>query len=127
MEQERKGLRPHPYILRDLEVVANKRDQHIGMLDVQQIIYHFNVIFGVNDESKGLFSIGMTTQQKREAVAIGTVGGVLGAAIKAAKEGTVSQDAQEQVRNAMNKVGDAAAHGLAKYTRLADEAEANIQ
>ena len=47
-------------------------------------------------------------------------------AIKAAKTGEVSEDAAAKVADAMNKVDDAATGGLAKYSRLADEAEAKI-
>ena len=49
------------------------------------------------------------------------------AAVKAAKTGQVSEDVQAQVADAMNKVDDAATGGLAKYSRLADAAEAQIQ
>ena len=52
--------------------------------------------------------------------------GMFGAAIKAAKTGEISEETKAQVADAMNKVDDAATSGLAKYTRLADEAEAKI-
>jgi len=121
-----KGLRPHPYITNEISVKINDRDKHIGELDVNQIISHFNTIFGVNDNSKGLFSFGPTTQQKREGEAMKAMGGMFAAAVKAAKTGQVSEDVQAQVADAMNKVDDAATSGLAKYSRLADEAEAKI-
>ena len=38
----------------------------------------------------------------------------------------LSEDAAEKVADAMNKMEDAATGGLAKYSRLADEAEAKI-
>ncbi|MBO5275472.1 MAG: hypothetical protein J6I45_12735, partial [Clostridia bacterium] len=104
----------------------NDRDKHIGELEVNQIISHFNAIFGVNDNTKGLFSFGPTTQQKREMDAMKAMGGMFKEAIKAAKTGEVSEDAAAKVADAMNKVDDAATSGLAKYTRLADEAEAKI-
>ena len=53
--------------------------------------------------------------------------GVFGAAIKAAKSGEVSEETKQQVADAMNKVEDAKTSGLSKYTRLADEAEAQVQ
>ena len=123
----RKGLRPHPYITSEIEVVVNKREKDIGMLYVNNIISHFNYIFGVGDDTKGLFSFGPTTQQKREGEAMKAMGSMLGAAIKAARTGEVPEDAAAQVQDAMNKVDDAATGGLAKYSRLADEAEAKIQ
>jgi len=121
-----KGLRSHPYITNEITVKVNDRDKHMGELDVNQIIGHFNHIFGVGDDTKGLFSFGPTTQQKREGAALKAMGSMFGAAIKAAKTGEVPADAAAKVADAMNKVDDAATTGLAKYTRLADEAEAKI-
>ena len=121
-----KGLRPHPYITQEIEVVVDKRDKHIGELNVNHIIQHFDCIFGVHDNTKGLFSFGPTTQQKREGEALKAMGGMFKDAIKAAKTGEVSEDAKAKVQDAMNKVDDAATMGLSKYSRLADEAEAKI-
>lgn len=126
LSQMPKGLRAHPYITQEITVKVNDRDKHIGELDVNQIISHFDTIFGVNDNTKGLFSFGPTTQQKREGAALKAMGSVFGAAIKAAKTGEVPEEAMAQVTDAMNKVDDAATTGLAKYSRLADEAEAKI-
>ena len=127
LSQLPKGRRPHPYITQEIEVVVNKRDKHIGMLDVDHIISHFNYIFGVGDNTKGLFDFGPTVQQRREGDALKAMGSMFGAAIRAAKTGEVSEEDAAKVSDAMNKVDDAATGGLAKYSRLADEAEANIQ
>lgn len=127
MEQEKKGLRPHPYILRDLEVVVNTRDKHVGMLDVKHIIHIFDSIFGVNDDRKGLFSFGPTVQERRQGAAAVAMAGMFGAAVQAARTGEISDEDAAKVADAMAKVADAATSGLAKYSRLADEAEANIQ
>lgn len=121
-----KGLRAHPYITNEITVKVNDRDKHIGELDVNQIISHFDTIFGVHSNTKGLFSFGPTEQQKREGAALKAMGSMFGAAIKATKTGEVSEEAKAQVQDAMNKVDDAATTGLAKYSRLADEAEAKI-
>ena len=127
-DMERKGLRPHPYIIRDLEVVVNKHDKRVGMLDVDHIIYKFNQIFGVNDDRKGMFDFGLTTQQKREAEAMKSVGNMFVAAVQTAKEGgTCSAETVQQAHDAIQKVENAVTSGLAQYTRLADEAESNIQ
>ena len=80
----------------------------------------------MGDDTKGLFSFGPTTQQKREGAALKAMGSMFGTAIKAAKTGEVPEDAAAKVADAMNKVDDAATSGLAKYSRLADEAEAKI-
>ena len=126
LSQMPKGLRAHPYITQEITVKVNDRDKHIGELDVNQIIGHFNSIFGVGDDTKGLFSFGPTTQQRREGAALKAMGSMFGAAIKAAKTGEVPEDAAAKVADAMSKVDDAATSGLSKYTRLADEAEAKI-
>ena len=117
-----KGLRAHPYITGEITIQLDKNN----MTYVENIIHHFDGIFGIHDDTKGLFSFGPTKQQKREGEALKAMGSMFGAAIKAAKDGEVSEDMQAQVADAMNKVEDAATTGLAKYSRLADEAEAKI-
>lgn len=53
--------------------------------------------------------------------------GMFGAAVQAARTGEISDEDAAKVADAMDQVADAATSGLAKYSRLADEAEANIQ
>ena len=117
-----KGLRAHPYITEEITIQLDKNN----MTYVENIIHHFDGIFGIHDDKKGMFSFGPTKQQKREGEALKAMGSMFGAAIKAAKDGEVSEDAAAKVADAMNKVDDAATGGLAKYSRLADEAEAKI-
>ena len=117
-----KGLRAHPYITEEITIQLDKTN----MTYVDNIIHHFDNIFGVHDDTKGMFSFGPTKQQKREGEALKAMGGMFKEAIKAAKTGAVSEDAAAKVQDAMNKVDDAATGGLAKYSRLADEAEAKI-
>ncbi len=120
------GTRPHPYITEEIEVCINDSDKERGMLQVNQIIAHFDYIFGVHDNERGLFQFGFTTQQKREAEAFKAMGGVFSAAINAAKTGAASEAAQAQVADAMSKVDAANTSGLSEYSRRADEAEARI-
>ena len=128
IDPERKGLRPHPYITETIRVCLNNRDKHIGELEVNQVIHHFNYIFGVNDDTKGLFNFGPTKQQKREGEALKAMGSMFVAAVKTAKNGgEVTEEAKAQVEEAMQKVDDANTRGLAKYSRLADEAEAKVE
>lgn len=122
----KRGLRAHPYIDEVLEIEVNNDDKKVGMLDVEHILRHFDYIFGVHDDTKGLFNFGPTKQQRREGEAVKAMGGVFAAAIKAAKDGQVSDEAQQQVRDAMNKVEDAATGGLGEYSRRADAAEVQI-
>jgi len=122
----RNGLRPHPYITETIRVCVNDQDKHIGELEVNQIICHFDGIFGVHDNTKGLFSFGPTKQQRREGEALKAMSSVFGTAIQAARTGEVSADAAAKVADAMNKVDNAATGGLAEYTRRANAAEAQI-
>lgn len=122
-----RGVMSHPYITQEITIKVNDRDKHMGELDINQIIHHFNTIFGAGDNTKGLFSFGPTVQQKREGEALKAMTGVFGAAIKAARTGEVPADAAEKVQDAMNKADDAATTGLARYTRLADAAEAKLE
>ena len=122
LSQMPKGLRAHPYITGEITIQLDKNN----MTYVSNIIQQFNTIFGVHDDTKGLFSFGPTKQQKREGEALKAMGSMFGAAIKAAKTGEVPEDAAAKVADAMNKVDDAATGGLAKYSPLADEAESKI-
>ena len=122
LSQMPKGLRAHPYITEEITIQLDKKN----MTYAENIIQHFGTIFGVHDDTKGLFSFGPTKQQKREMDAMKAMGGMFKEAIKAAKTGEVSEDAAAKVADAMSKVDDAATGGLAKYSRLADEVEAKI-
>ena len=117
------GLRVHPYVTEEITIQLDNK-QTIGM---DNIIRHFDNIFGVNDNTKGLFQFGPTTQQKREGEALKAMGSMFGTVIKAAKDGEIPEDAAAKVADTMNKVDDAATNGLAKYSRLADEAEEKIK
>ena len=122
----RHGLRAHPYVAETIRVCVNDRDRHMGELEINQIICHFDGIFGVHDNTSGLFSFGPTVQQRREGEALKAMGSMFGAAIQAARTGQVSEAAAAQAAEAMNKVDDAATGGLAQYSRLADAAESMI-
>ncbi len=124
--QLRQGLRPHPHVTDVIRVCVNDRDKEIGQLEVNQIIFHFDSIFGVRDNERGLFGFGPTTQQRREGEALNAVTDMVGAAFRAARTGEITAEDVAGVADAMNKVEDAATGGLARYSRLADEAEAQI-
>ena len=114
--------------LDDKDVNTKKLMSRLHFWGEQPMMHQRGTIFGVYDDTKGLFSFGPTTQQKREGEALKAMGGMFAAAIKVAKAGgEVAQETMEQVQDAMNKVEDAATCGLAQYSRLADEAEAKIQ
>lgn len=118
-----RGMRAHPYIIEQIKVCINDRDKRIGMMDVDHIIMHFDQIFGVHDDTKGLLSFGPTQKQKREMDAAKAMGGMFGAAVRAARSGELAAGDAGSVMEAMNKVSNAATGGLAEYTRRADAAE----
>jgi len=128
IDPNRQGLRPHPYITETIRVCVNDKDRHRGQLEVNQIIAHFDYIFGVRDDEGALFGFGATKQQRRDSDALNAMGGMLAAAMQAAQTGgTVPEELKEQFADAREKAEDATTRGLAKYTRLADEAQAKIQ
>ena len=122
-----RGLRSHPYIKETIRVCLEDDDRHRGELLVNQVITHFNIIFGVNDSSSALFGFGPTKQQRREGAAAVAMAGMFGAAVRAAKEGEVSQETAARFEDAMHKAADAATQGLAEYSRRADAAEALVE
>lgn len=124
MTKLNKGVRIHPYITEVITVCLNNRDKHQGELEINQVISHFNYIFGVNDDTKGLFSFGPTTQQKRDMAAMKAMGGMILSAAKVAKNGgEVTDEMKAQAEDAMKKAEDANTSGLAEYSRRADAAE----
>lgn len=117
------GLRAHPYIDEVITVKLEEKD----MVYADVLIKDLNDIFGVFDDRRGLFRRGPSKQEKREGEAIKAVGSMFTAALKAAKDGTVSEEDAAKVTDAMNKMDDAATRGLARFSRLADEAEARMR
>jgi len=75
----------------------------------------------------GLFNFGMTKKEKRDLM--GAIGFAKNAveAVKVAKNGgEISEEQQAEIQKNMNAMEDARTGGLAKYTRAADAAEAQI-
>ena len=125
-----KGLRAHPYITEEIKVcfATNDREKENYLKYAENAIHHFNYIFGVNDDQKGLFSFGMSTKEKRDLM--GTVAFAKTAidAVKIAKDGgEMSEEKKAEIMENMNAIDDAQTGGLAVYTRAADSAEAKIQ
>ena len=124
-----KGLRAHPYITEEIKVcfATNDREKEDYLKYAENAIHHFNYIFGVNDDQKGLFSFGMSKKEKRDLM--GAVGFAKAAmeAVKVAKAGgEMSEEQIAEVQKNMDAMNDAQTGGLSVYTRRADEAEAKI-
>lgn len=128
-EELKNGLRAHPYITDEVKVVfANsERDKENCGRYIDNAIHHFNFIFGVHDDEKGLFNFGMSTKEKRDLVGAVAFTKTAMAAVKAAANGgEVSEEEQEQIKQNMEKMQDAQTDGLAVYSRRADELEAML-
>ena len=125
-----KGLRAHPYITEEIKVcfATNDREKENYLKYAENAIHHFNYIFGVNDDQKGLFSFGMSKQEKRDLKAAVAFTKTAFDAVKVAKNGgEITDEKKAEIMENMNAIDDAQTGGLAVYTRAADAAEAKIQ
>ena len=125
-----KGLRAHPYITEEIKVcfATNDREKENYLKYAENAIHHFNYIFGVNDDQKGLFSFGMSTKEKRDLKAAVAFTKTAFDAVKVAKNGgEITDEKKAEIMENMNAIDDAQTGGLSKYTRAADSAEAKIQ
>lgn len=122
-----KGLRAHPYITEEIKVcfATNDREKENYLKYAENAIHHFDYIFGV--ESKGLFSFGMSKQEKRDLKAAVAFTKTAFDAVKVAKNGgEITDEKKAEIMENMNAIDDAQTGGLAAYTRAADSAEAKI-
>lgn len=123
-----KGLRAHPYITEEIKVcfATNDREKENYLKYAENAIHHFDYIFGV--ESKGLFSFGMSKQEKRDLKAAVAFTKTAFDAVKVAKNGgEITDEKKAEIMENMHAIDDAQTGGLAAYTRAADSAEAKIQ
>lgn len=124
----KKGLRPHPYIKHELKICFSKKDSSY-LRQVRIVIDKFDYIFGVHDNETSLFGFGRSKAEKREDAAAVGMAAAFGMAFKAAKNGaeSISEEEKAKLAEHMNAVDDAATGGMAVYTRRADKAEALIK
>ena len=123
------GLRPHPYITDEVKIVfANsERDKENCGKYIENAIHHFNYIFGVHDDEKGLFNFGMSTKEKRDLKAMTSFAKIAMEAAKAAKDGgEVSEEKKAEIVEGLQDMEDAQTGGLAVYSRRADGLEDKI-
>lgn len=127
----RKGSMGHPYITDPIKVCMAKtdREREDNLKYVDNIIAHFDHIFGVHDGSRGLFSFGMTKEEKRNLQAGVAFVNTFVDAVKVAKEGqdAITEEKQAEIQKNMNAMNDAQTGGLSVYTRRADETEAKLK
>lgn len=124
----KKGLRPHPYIKREIKICFSK-EKRSTMQYVKNACGHFDHIFGVHDHETGIFSFSKSKAEKREDAAALGMAAAFGMAFKAAKKGADSftEEEKAKIEKHLQAVDDAATGGMAVYTRRADEAEAKIK
>ncbi len=125
----RKGLRAHPYITEEIKVcfATNDREKEDYLKYVDNVIFHFDAIFGVNDDRKGLFDFGMSKEEKRDFMgAVAFAKTAIDAVKVAAKGGEMTDEKKAEIQGNLNAMDDAETGGLSKYTRRADEAESKI-
>lgn len=125
-----KGLRAHPYITEEIKVcfATDDREKENYLKYAENAIWHFDYIFGVNDNQRGLFSFGMSKQEKRDLKAAVAFTKTAFDAVKIAKSGgEITDEKKAEIMENMNAIDDAQTDGLAVYTRAADAAEAKIQ
>lgn len=125
--ENKKGLRPHPYIKHDIMVCFGKKDRS-SIKYTDYAMSKFDGIFGVNDHQKGLFGFQKSKEEKRQEAATMGMTAAFSMAIKAAKNGEAfTEEDKAKFEEHMEAVNDAATGGMAVYTRRADEAEAKVR
>lgn len=117
------GTRPHPYIKKEIKICYDKKEK---TYDIINTCNHFDGIFGVHDNRTGLFQFGLSKEEKRNIKAAKGAFDIVAGAVKAAKEGQLSEENLEKIESGANAIQDASTGGLAVYTRRADEAEAKL-
>lgn len=125
----RKGLHVHPYITEEIKVcfATNENEKEKYLRYAENAIWHFDSIFGVNDDRNGLFSFGMTKKEKRDLMgAVAFTKTAFEAAKLSVNGGEMTEEKKAEIQENLNRIDDAETGGLAEYTRRADAAEANI-
>lgn len=122
----KKGLRPHPYIKREIKVVFNTKESDTDYTD--NCVAHLDYIFGVHDDEHGLFSFGMNKKEKRDLMGAVAFAKTAAEAVKVAKNGeeSLTDEKKAEIEQNMNAMADAQTGGLAEYTRRANKAEESI-
>lgn len=125
--ENKKGLRPHPYIKQEIKVCFSKKNR-ADAEEAHRAKCKFDSIFGIHDSSKGLFEFGLSKEEKRQLQGAAGMINAFGTAFKAAAKGeeTLTEEEREKMKAGMNAAEDAVTGGLATYSRRADEAEAKL-
>ena len=126
----RPGANAHPYIRDEVKVCLGKGvNGKTNFSYAENVVAHFDYIFGVNDDRKGLFGFGMSKEETRNLQGGIAMVNTFVDAVKIAKAGQTELTEEQQAEFDKNKamMDDAQTGGLAKYTRAADEAWNKVQ
>lgn len=118
-----RGIHTHPYVRQEIKVVFHTSENETDY--TKSAIAHLNHIFGVHDDERGLFQIGMTTAEKRNLKAGVAAFKTAKEALSMAKSGAegLTEEKAAELQGNLNAMSDAQTGGLAEYTRRADAAE----
>lgn len=122
-DMSRKGLRPHPYITKDIKLCFRKNEKDTNYAD--NAIGHLDAVFGKNDHSHGLFG-GKSKAEKRESNAKKDMAKLMGGIAKAAVTGSSGEELQQQFAQTQQSVAAAQTDGLAVFSQRADNAENSV-
>ncbi len=125
-DTKNKGAHAYPYNTRDIKICLRTSEKDTQYAD--NVIQHFDYIFGVHDSSKGLFNFGLSKQEKRDLQAKVDMAKLMGGAIKSAVNGETepSDQLQEQMAQAQESTAAAETSGLSVYSAKADAAEQQV-
>lgn len=124
MDKAQKGLRPHPYIKREIKIPFSRSERDTDYTD--NAVYHFDAIFGVHDDESALFSLGGNKNKQRNFAAQMELAKTITGTYKAVKSGTLNEDNEElkeQFGTMADKADEARTGGMSVYSKRADEAE----
>lgn len=125
----RPGMLAHPYITDEIKVcfAKNEREREDYFKYADNVIFHFNRIFAVGDDSKGLFSFGMSKKEKRDLLgAVAMTKTAIEAVKVASSDEEITDEKKTEIEKNLNTIDDAQTGGLAEYSRRADAAEAKV-
>ncbi|MBR6484612.1 MAG: hypothetical protein IKT14_06290 [Clostridiales bacterium] len=123
-DSKNKGAHVYPYNTRDIKICLRTSEKQTQYAD--NVVQHFDHIFGVYDNRSALFSFGMNKQEKRELQAQVDMAKLMGGAIKAAVKGESAEGndkLMEQMEKTQASTAAAETSGLSAYSAKADAAE----
>ncbi len=126
------GRQCHPYVKQPITVCFSTKESDYKRADYSiNVIQHFNYIFGVNDDQRGLFSFRGSKNEQRQMQAAVDMTKLFAATVKAAAAGADEDSAEgkalkEQFEQTKASTDAHTTRGLSVYTEAADAAERRV-